>query len=328
MLEELVLHMKQEVRRITVNPLLDAFHLEECRRLDQLYETDEFIKEKVNNCHRLLLNLLIDFHPNYRSAYEQYCEAITYLELQEKCQVNRVPEGDRRTPDFIIANEGENPFNLYAELKSLSYYQGDQNYHAAQQEGIQAQINIEAQLDAGNNVAFGEICISPFNRNGRPPTAVELIEIFMDKITNNLHAEQFALGDTILIVDIKQLTVGRWYENLLAIYEEFNPKSFVSGTLWNVVFGQEGDLIYKKVEYEGRGNIAGRLTKNGILVGYPFIKAVIFIIYQHFEERKFIGFLRNEDRDTQILSALFKICDLYNDDKNSYAFEVFDQFYR
>ncbi|NCO46472.1 MAG: hypothetical protein GW890_08790, partial [Vibrio sp.] len=98
-------------------------------------------------------------------------------------------------------------------------------------------------------IAFSETIISPFLKNNKIPTTRELIEIYIDKVNNNIKKGQFEERDTILFVDIKQLLLGSlWNQSAIAFYQEKLTKSIVSGVLWNTAFGKENNLILKPIE--------------------------------------------------------------------------------
>lgn len=323
MLHDRILELKQEVPTITNNPVMDAFNLEECKYLDSQYSTDTFIKSKVDSCLNYLSNLKIDFNPSYKSAYEEYNEAMVYIDLYKKYTTTRIPEAKTPTPDFRLTDNGELPFDIYVEVKALSFLDGNLNYIEAQKSSLEANIAIEKQLNDGKQIAFGETIISPFLKRNKLPSTKDLIEIYIDKITNNIKIGQYALGDTVLLVDIKQLLVGsHWDESGIALYQEGQMKSIVSGVLWHVAFGQTGDMIYKPIEFEGKPNTDSQLTKNGILVDNSFIKGLVFATYKNFHERKYLGFFRYEEQEEQSANFISLFCDLHNDNKNTEAWRV------
>ena len=126
-----------------------------------------------------------------------------------------------------------------------------------------------------------------------------------------------------MFVDIKQLLLGsNWDESGIALYQESQMKSIVSGVLWHVAFGQTGDIIFRPIEFEGKPNIDSKLTKNGILVDNSFIKGIVFVTYSNFHERKYLGFFRNEEEDEQSANFISLFCELYNDNKNTNAWRV------
>ena len=213
--------------------------------------------------------------------------------------------------------------NLFLEVKALSFLDGNLNYHAAQNAGLNVRIAIEEQQKNGKRVASGEMEVSPYSKNKTTPSARELIEIFIDKLNNNIKPGQFVHGDTVLLVDIKQLLLdAHWQQSSIALYQEKAAKSIASGVLWNALFGREGNLIFKPIECEGLTNIDSPLRKNGVLVENLNIKGVVFATYHNFTVRKYVGFFRDEEQDQQAANFIATLCDFYNDDLNSQAWQV------
>lgn len=323
MLHNRILEIKKEFASITNNPVIDAFNLDECKLIDSKYSSDTFIKEKVDNCLNYLINIKIDFCDKYRSAYEEYTEAITYIELSKKYQTTRIQQTTTQSPDFNIKENGKFSFDIFVEVKSLSFLDGNLNYKAAQESGLAANISIEQQFAVGGINAFAETIISPFLKNNKLPSTRELIEIYIDKINNNLKSEQFSHGDTVLLVDIKQLLLGsNWDESAVALYQEGQTQSIVSGVLWHTAFGQVGNIIYKPIEFEGKENVDSPLTKNGILIDHKFIKGLVFATYKNYHERKYLGFYRHEEQDEQTVNFIASFCVFHNDSMNTEAWSV------
>lgn len=323
MLRDRILKLKQEISIISVNPVLDAFNIKECEGLDDEYYTDDFVKEKIDKCLNYLKNLTVSYDPKYNSAYEEYNEGIIYQLLKSKFSTQRIPENVYSTPDFHIWNTGEFSFDINAELKSLSFLDGNLNYRNAQDSGLNAKIQTEEKLKEGHKIVFSEVEISPFFKNNKVPSTRELIEIYIDKINNNIKRGQFEEKETVLIVDIKQLVLGSdCDQSSIALYQDILTKSIGSGVLWNTAFGKTDNLIFQQIEFEGRNNVDSELTKNGILVDHEYVKAILFSVYGNNEERKFIGFIRQKDTESQIMNFIFKFCDFYNDEYNSEAWKI------
>lgn len=323
MLYERILKLAQAASSITTNPTLNAFELNECKLLDEKYVQDPFIKKKVDKCIGYLEDLCIDYNAKYRSAYEEYNEGITYIRISEHFHIKPVNESTTSTPDFIVNVPGSVEGNFYIELKSLSFTEGNLNYKEAQRGSLDANISIEKQLSDGKNIGFGENIISPFNIGGRSPSTRELIEIYIGKLNNNIKKGQYILGDTVLMIDIKQLLLDTSWSNAgAALYQEQQMKSIASGVLWNVAFGQQGDQIFKQIEYESASNIDSKLTRNGILIDYEYIKGLIFVAYENFQHPKFIGFYRNIDEEKPFSVFINFFCNFYNDNLNTWAYRI------
>ena len=327
-LKEIFLKLKQKTNSITNNPLLNSFEQEDLEVLDNAALADTFIAEKKKNILNLIKGVKVDFDPKLKSAFDEYNEGLTYLRLKEKFQrVDRVPEGDGKTPDFKIDftaddNGIETDFTVYAELKSMSFADGNLNYRDAMEQGLQAQIDIEGQIKNGNRVAFGITEIQPLHKDNKkyhPSSAKYAIEILIEKIEQNLKEGQFAFGDTVLIIDLKQITLPSSYiEGGVPVFQEKQYGSLVSGVQWNVAFAKQGHLVYKPIEFEGKENIDGELERNGIFTGRDWIKAIIFLDYSLGERKpKIVGLHKQTGISDGVSFFLNKFCDFVNDDMNT-----------
>lgn len=331
--------IKQDSNSVTHNPILDFFEQENLKQLDSEANNDSFIACKKKNILKLIKDINIDFDSKLKSAYDEYSEAITYLLFKNKFQkVERVKEEKgEKTPDFKIEFNSENnnnteEYTIYAELKSMSFADGDLNYKNAMDGALKAKINIESQIKAGNKVAFGYHEIQPLHKSNKKyfqNSTRYAIETLIDKIQQNIKKEQYSLGDTILIVDLKQLTLPSYFkEGAVPIFQEQQFKSYMSGVQWNVAFGKKGHLIYKQIEFEGKENTDGELEKDGILIENNFIKAIVFLDYALSDkEPKIIGLHKQSCVNECVLEFLYQFCDFVNDDRNTNGFRLFEEEY-
>lgn len=329
-LEKYFLKLKQETNYQTLNPLLNSFDQLDLSVLDIEASSDAFIAEKKNTILKLIKDIKTErFEPKLKSAFDEYCEGLTYLKLKAKFdRVERIKEGKEKTPDFKISytsyQNGDNDnYVIFAELKSMSFANGNINYQNTMNQGHKAHVEIEKQIKKGNKVAFGITEVQPllkFNKKNYDPYSTKYaIEILIEKIEQNLKAEQFSLGDTVLIVDLKQLTLpSNYIEGGVPVFQEKQYNSNVSGVQWNATFGKIGQLVYKKIEFEGTDNIDGELEREGILISRNWIKAICFQDYfLNAREPKVVGLYRKNEVTDGVLLFLNKFCDFVNDDKNS-----------
>ena len=325
-----ILTLKQETNQITVNPVLDAIDLKECQDLESFYETDSFIRKKIENALKYLEGLNVAYDRKFNKVYEEYSEAMLYKMLKDKgISIKHIQENSHKTPDFNVRNNenDKESFDINLELKSLSFLDGNINYKNAQEEALNAKAEFEKRSKT-QKVAFCEFSVCPMNKNGHAPTVTELIQYIINKIKQNIKKGQYEEKDTILVIDTKQIGYGAtWKNSSIAIYDDPLYNSKCSGVLWNISFGKEGNLIYQPIEFEGKSNIAGTLLKDGILNEYPYISALIFICYENFINRKFVSFVRNSDSDKPFMNFLCSISDFINDDLNSYAFKILEKEY-
>ena len=303
-------------------------------KLDQKAISDDFIAEKKRKILDLIKYTNIDFDPKLKSAYDEYSEALTYLIFNCKFPtVNRVPEKQgENTPDFKIGfdfdNNGETQkCEIYAELKSMSFTEGNLNYKNTMEKGLESQIDIEKQQKEGNKVAFGLVEIQPLHKGNKkydPYSTRYAIETLIEKIEQNIKEGQHSLGDTVLIVDLKQLSLPSYFkEGAVPIFQEQKYNSYMSGVQWNVALGKAGHLIFKPIEFEGKENTDGELEKDGILISRDYIKAIVFLDYALSDkEPKIIGLHKQRNISDCVGAFLNKFCDFVNDDRNSNGWRI------
>jgi hypothetical protein len=328
MLTEKFANFKRDTNFITHNPLLTSFEQKELENLDKAALTDSFIKEKKKNILQLVKDIKLDFNPKLKNAYDEYSEALAYLRLKSTFgNVDRIPETTNKTPDFKIAfshksnGEKEN-YLVFAELKSMAYANGNLNYKDVMDQGLKSQIEIEEQLKRGNRIAFGITEIQPLYKDNKkydPTSTKYAIEALIDKISQNLKPDQFSMGETVLMVDLKQLVLpSHFKEGAVPIFQEGMYGSYVSGVQWNTVFGKKGHLVYRPIEFEGKENIDGELERDGILTDCDWIKAVVFFDYTLSEkDPKIVGLHKYGKISDGVSAFLHRFCDFVNDDKNT-----------
>ena len=319
--------MSQDTNSVTYNPLLGAFELDDLSRLDELSISDEFIKQKRQAILRLIKDIGIDFNSKLKNAYDEYCEAIVYLILKNKFEkVTKIRENLNGSPDFkvefaIDVNRISQKFEVFAELKAMSFADGNLNYRNVMDQGLQSRISSEEQQKEGKRITFGIIEINPWhksNKNYDPYSRKYPIEVLIEKIEHNLKEAQFLLGETIIIIDTKQLSLPDYYEEGgVPTFIGGTVKSLISGVPWNVTFGKIGHLVYKPIVYEGEKNIEGELDREGILHNRDWIKAICFIYYTNLKQVKILGLHRYKESSKAIIFFLHQLCDFVNDDLNT-----------
>jgi hypothetical protein len=321
---ENILEKRQEIQGLTCNPVIDCFDKEECDQIDSNTH-DAFVAMKKKNIVETIKVLKTDFSDEYCRAFQQYNEATYYLMFKNKgYTICPVPEqGDRnlKTPDYKISYGGN---DFYLELKTLSFFNGSQNYYEAQDGAMASAISIDEQLAQGKRVAISSHEIAPYKKPGEGycgSSVKYLVKILIEKITQNIKSDQFAIGDTILFIDMKQLLLmGSIEQNLLPFYFDDQYGSIASSMLWNVCFAHAGSIELNPIEFEGKESVGGYFDKNGILVDNPFIKAIVFGCYEKRMERHLVGFVRHPGEDT-VANFVNESCAYTNDDMNSMGYK-------
>ena len=76
-------------------------------------------------------------------------------------------------------------------------------------------------------------------------------------------------------------------------------------------------------EFEGKPNLDDSpLGFNGVLVDHDIIKGLLFVSGRTQEERSLFGFYKCKDQDSSVAYFINSVCTFYNDDRNSFGFNV------
>ena len=321
-LSDIVLQMKKAIAGTTSNDTLDVFNDDYCKIIDS--SNDEFVIKRKRSCIKLLKKISdkFEYDDRIKSAYDAYNEAITYVDLKKRCAIHNIPEAKESTPDFIIINDED---EVYFELKSLAYSEGNLIYQKSQNDALKGNISIEKQINDQKKQGCKGNIVASYVREVLPLGSVSLIEglkIVINKIESNYKPGQYKKGETILAVDLNQLSISKGINDIYAIRRSFNHIGYCSGLLWTLAFGELNDRFYEAPEFEGKPNInKHRLNFNGVLTAHDDIKGLIFIVGGKPTERFFYGFYRFNEQDSASAKLIQTICDGYNDDLNSLCFQ-------
>ncbi len=320
-----IARLKNENYKITtVNPLLDAFDIEFCRNIDCILENNDFVKRKQKKIIKLLKDESVGVDDKLKSAFEIYNELYNFIELSKKVKIKPIKESKQKTPDFeIFSRNGE---RFFLEMKTVGFVGGNINYNKTIENGLDAKIKLDEQVQQGKRVAMSETVIAPLKpiRNDKdydPFSVKYFIETLIEKIKQNIKTEQFVHGKTLLLIDLKLIVVPSSCEEAsIPIYPELRHFSLGSGVFWNIAFGVKGDKIFCPIEFEGKQNIEGELSTNGILIEEENITALCFRVYEMNNNNVLIGFARQ--KEIEQCEILYSICDIINDEKNSHGWRI------
>jgi len=319
--------LKQTSNEYTWNVLLDFFDDKDLETIDSHAISDSFIAEKKDKIFFALREPeFIEFNEKLKDAFGDYSEALVYLRLKDKgLKVDRVREGDDKAPDFKVATDDSN--HVFVECKALSFASGNLNYKNVMNSALDGKIQIENQLSKRGNIGIAVTEVQPLRNDNRRYDAFStryFIEAMIDKIKQNIKRDQFGFGDTVLIVDVKQLVIpGSHLKTYTAIYQEEVGNSFVSGGMWNVAFGSLGNTILRPIEFAGAPNTDGTLQDEGILIGRDWIKAIVFIERaSYYKDSKIAGLYIRKNVTEGVSEFIHKFCDVLNDEANSNGWKL------
>ena len=175
------------------------------------------------------------------------------------CLTKIIETSMHQTPDFEITLKSGK--KCYFEVKTPSLVNSQENLKEHQEQSLNARISIDAQLQAGNSVSFGETCMSPWECNN----LLEMIDKGIAKIQQNIKPEQFTHTPTFLVVNWSLLQL---YSNKRdgIIQPYFNNDGYIqSGEFWAMAFGNRGMPIIAFNGIEGHPTIIGNMEQFAIL---------------------------------------------------------------
>ena len=320
-----LLELKQGHSQYGHNGLLFAMTLKEAEKIDSVAGSSSFVKDCRNDIIGLLRDYDVGYSEHLKTAFDTFSECSIYIQLKERgVVVKRVPEGRESQPDFEISYGSE---KAYCEVKTLGWANGMHNYNVAGEDGINAKIAIEDQIQAGIKVPMATSGIAPFGQSEE--LSIHPGKVFtrkvIDKLRNNIKPTQFRLGPTFLICDLSLLYIPSPSASLASVIAYMAPESnsIVSGELWHVAFGKQNDQILKRIEFEGMSNTSGRLKRDGVLVDkHKNLKALIICTSPFDKAKKTFSVFAYSSDFEQFGEILYQISDFWNDETNSNAWEV------
>lgn len=218
-------------------------------------------------------------HVQMAQAYEAYSEASFYLEMKERGVVLERTPGTgghkAKRPDFRHLHASG---HLYFEVKALEIAEPLRRHKEIGHEALE----IAAELDERARkpgIHFGQ----PHEISGWLPNAgpVARIDGTILKISNNIKLRQIQYGPTVLVVDLGRLSgIVQGPSGLLPVFFHDGPatESCVSGELWHIALGLPGEQIFALPEFDGKSNLAGHQTQQGILRQFPTLMAITFFL--------------------------------------------------
>jgi len=321
---EKILKLKQDISSITSSPLIESIDISKV----QQFEFDSKYAEKIKSIEACLANSDYLHSDNHKNIYSAYNEMIVYESIEQKTTIEFVREiKGIKTPDYRIS---KNDYFCFADLKTLNFSNGNNNYIDIQEQSSKSKIKLEKEVSKREKaVNFGEpVIISPFKKgnNLNHYNLNIIIEDIIDKAKQNYKEEQVNYNGTkgIFIVDLSQLLIPPDLNEAIPVKRGILYKELNSGILWNAVFCEIGDPSYNWIEFEGKPNVGDRFKKNGILndpLNFKNLSAVVIIV-SNSDTKKLIGFHNAKEDDENLLEVLYSMCDFVNDDLNSKIYAV------
>ncbi len=272
--------------RVAISPtILRRITVEEVRAIEaaERERKDRYLNQQLKLMAAQIKKLRADISDAQaiEALKDAFAEAAAYLSLQS-CDPTTaaIPRKlGAATPDFSVQlTDG----TLFLEFKGLNMAGGIQKQETLLNDSLKANLGLESQLRAGARLATAETVIQPYDAT-KPLynfcSTRMTIETLVAKITNNLKPAQFALGDTVLLVDLGELPlVADASDALEPSHIDPDTGAFVSGELYHCAFGVKGSPITTYPDFPGATNSDGFLADDGILVTHSFVKGLAFLV--------------------------------------------------
>lgn len=321
---EKILKLKQDISSITTSPIIESIDVSKI----QQFESNSNYADKIKAIEDCLSKSDYLHSDNHKNIYSAYNEMIVYEIIEKKLTIEFEKEVKGiKTPDYKIS---KNEYSCYADLKTLNFSDGNNNYIDIQEQSTESKIKLEKEVAKREKaVIFGEpVIVSPFKKgnNLNHYNLSVIIEEIIKKAKQNYKEEQVNYKGTkgIFIIDLSQMLIPPDLNEAIPVKRGVLYNELNSGILWNAVFCQLGDPSYNWIEFEGKPNLGERFNLNGILndaLNFNNLSAVIFVV-SNSSDKKLIGFHKSSLVDENVLEILYSICDFVNDDLNSKGYAV------
>ena len=280
----------------------------------------------------------------YRQVFDAYSEGLICQlfrdKVGERLTITKVDASKSSAPDFhcVLSPEkmGDEPLEFYIEVKSLDLADAPHRLKEMLEEQLDTQLSLETQLKNGAKIAMAESEIAPNRGVGGDPdydpwSVGKNIEFIAQKASSNFKNKQFALGPTFALVNLLRVDMmGQGLGTLAPVfYHDYGGGGCESGVLWNVAFGATGDPVYRRPEFEGKGDVEGRLKRDGVLADPSLNLNAAGIIFLHNDQGYNFDGLYDATwthassgwSNLHVERALYALCDEYNDRRNEFSFK-------
>ena len=171
-------------------------------------------------------------------------------------------------------------------MKTLSVVSGASGINKSLEDALEAQIDIENQLQYGKRIASSTSVVQPY---GEKPyqkgkgTVTAVIETLIEKTKQNLKEGQFSNGISFLVLNLSVIPPFRTESFVLrpAYCDDYMFKKCISGELWMVAFARPGMPVLGMPEFEGKPCVESIIDRYGVLVDqdYDFVDGILFMIH-------------------------------------------------
>lgn len=269
--------------------------------IDAKQEDESELQAYASKLGALLDDSSFGVNPHLTNKFAQILgEAHFWLMCLDKgLRLTRIPEvQNQKTPDFSASVGSQ---RIYFEVKTLSVVGGDAGIADALYSSLDAHIDLEAQQRAGARVAIATSEAQPYgNKVKHDQPLLSVINTLVEKARGNIKAEQFAMPNTFLVINLSIIPPFTTKPEALrpAYPNDYMFPKAVTGDLWTLAFGKTGMPILGTPEFEGKPCVEGLFDKVGILADQEFsaVAGLIFMIHPWQQSSELWGLFRGADR--------------------------------
>lgn len=295
-----------EYQRLTEPILLNKINFVELASAEALVEKDAFYKDAFTNLTNLIKDLRIDDVQRHIAISTLVSEISLYQELRRRgVDIRRVIAGKvhgKKNPDYEVKIDDR---VYFAELKSIQMVDGNLKYRRILEDGLQARIDEE---ESGSSI----MVIQPIIASGDdydPSSYRDLIKVLIRKVRSSVKPGQFALGTTLLCIDVRQFPLGGNPEEVSReLFTCRRDGDQLSGVLWHTAFRQLDTTVYSPILGVPGKTRAETLDELGILYEFPCVSGLCFRVESMPDEAKLVGFCLGSRTDAKVV--LDKMCDI------------------
>lgn len=271
------------------------------------------------------------------SAINDFCQVFGEAHFLSLCHdrgvyITKVPtRKNRKTPDFAYSSsQGSH----YFEVKTLSIVSGGLGINDSLESALDAQVEIERQLQSGRRAAIGESILQPYGpRPHRNRIRSAVINTLIEKSRQNIKSEQYQNPSTFLALNLFLIPPVDSDSRALrpAYCADHLSSRIVTGDLWMLAFARPEMLVHGYPEFEGFPAIEGTNQKLGILADTEFqnIAGLLVVTYPLGKEPSIYGlyrysdYTRWRDKEAEIIRMLTNLTQKYwNDDLDSNGWQL------
>ena len=304
----------QEIERASAN---DALLVLYCKQMQELLKRKNFMTKG---------ELVSKFAQVFGEAH------FVAMCKERAVELERIKEQKRsKTPDFAC---GSPTPTAHFEVKTLSIVGGGRGIDADLLRSLDAQIEIEQQVDKGFQIAIGLSEMQPYGERGyKDGLITAVLSTLIEKVRQNIKPEQYSGKNTFLVLNLclipPYITDNRTLRP--AYCDDFLFPKPITGELWMLAFSQPGMLIHGQPAFEGMPCLEGFTEKCGILADkeYSSIAGMLVVVYPLGSSPRIYGLYRGSDysrwndQDENLVLLLQRLTgEQWNDDRDTNGWQL------